>query len=230
MVFLSLPVTLEYVEIVFANARRFIRGDNVDDMEDLCVLFVDCIEVRIHASKDKRQLAIVVLMHRSTLYQDSLHRRSCRCSVEELVSSAVDELKNSAEKLCADKYTVRHLQGVAGARFGLAVTAQALVNLIVDDEAASVSPERGDASLRFAPPSVITPSISRLLSAAKVINRDIDEPQLGLFLVKQLVRSKGLDVIDKLQENYGLEVQWLTELLQQEAVSRPGADPCRHVR
>ena len=37
--------------MVFANARRFIQGDNVDDMEDLCVLFVDCIEVRIHLLK-----------------------------------------------------------------------------------------------------------------------------------------------------------------------------------
>ena len=170
----------------------------------------------------------VVLIHRSTLYQDSFHQRSCRSSFEELVSAAVDELKNSTEKLRAEKYTVRHLQGVAGARFGLAVTAQALGNLIIDDETASGSLERGDASLHFVPSSVISPSIAQLLSAAKIINRDIDEPQLGFFLVKQLVRSKGLDIIDKLQEKYGVEVQWLTELLQQEAVSYPQFDPCRY--
>ena len=166
-------------------------------------------------------------MHCSTLCQDSFHQRSCRSSFEERLSAAVHELKNSTEKLRAEKYTVRHLQGVAGARFGLAVTAQTLGNLIIDDETASGSLERGDAFFRS---NVISPSIAQLLSAAKVINRDIDEPQLGLFLVKQLVRSKGLDIIDKLQESYGLEVQWLTELLQQEAVSCPHIDPCGYMR
>ena len=31
--------------MTFASARGFIQGDNMDDLEDLCVLFVDCIEV-----------------------------------------------------------------------------------------------------------------------------------------------------------------------------------------
>ena len=42
---ISLPLTLEYVEMVFENARQYVRGDRIDDLEDLGVVFVHCIEV-----------------------------------------------------------------------------------------------------------------------------------------------------------------------------------------
>jgi hypothetical protein len=187
----NLPVTMEYVEMVFANARKFIQGDNVGDMEDLCVLFVDCME-------------------------DSLHQHSCISPFDERIFTAVEELRNSRELLRAEKHTVRHLQGVAVARFGLTIAAQALGDLLVNNERA-MSQEH-DASMMSVPSNVNSPSIAQLLSAARVvINEDIEDPQLGLFLVKQLMRSKGLDIIDRLQEKYGLEVQWLAELLQQDA-------------
>ena len=56
-VLFSLPATLEYVEMVFANARGFIRTDNMGDLEDLSVLFVDCMEVLFHPNTI-RQLTI----------------------------------------------------------------------------------------------------------------------------------------------------------------------------
>ena len=111
---------------------------------------------------------------------------------------------------------------MAGARFALTVTAQALGDLTDDEGTSSVS-QRGDTSLRFAPSSVIPSSIAQLLSAANAMNKDIREPQFGIFLVKQLVRSRGLDIIDKLQEKYGSQMQWLTEMLEQDTVS------CRHI-
>ena len=134
------------------------------------------------------------------------------------------------QKLRTEKNTVHHLQGVAGARFGLTVTAQALGDLIVENETTSTSLERGNASLRSVSSNSIPPSIAKLLSAAKIINREIDEPQLGFFLVKQLVRSKGLDIIEKLQEKYGLEVQWLIELLQQKVIIWPDIDRYSNIR
>ena len=50
--------------MAFANARRFIRGDTKDDLGDLIVLFVDCIEVQEHQT----ELRTIVIMHRFTLY------------------------------------------------------------------------------------------------------------------------------------------------------------------
>ena len=159
-----------------------------------------------------------------------MHQRSCRSSVEERISAAVDELKDSTEKLRAEKYTVRYLQGVAGARFGLAVTSEALGDLIIDDVASSTSRERREFSLRLVPPNAIPPSIRQLFSAVEVIYRGIEEQQLGLFLVKQLVRSKGLDVVEKLQEKYSLETRWLKEILPQDTVSCRLIDSCRYSR
>ena len=212
--------------MAFANARRFIRGDTMDDLEDLSVLFVDCIEVREHQTQFK-----TIVMYSFTLYQDSLHQRSCRLSAEEhIITAAVDELKDSTEKLRAEKYTVRYLQGVAGARFGLVVTSQALGKLIVDYVTSSTPQERRGFSPRLVPPNAIPPSLRQLLSAVEVIYRDIEEPQLGLFLVKQLVRSKGLDVIEKLQEKYGKEMRWLTEILPQDTVSCLLIHSCRYSR
>ena len=31
--------------MVFENARQYVRGDRIDDLEDLGVVFVHCIEV-----------------------------------------------------------------------------------------------------------------------------------------------------------------------------------------
>ena len=151
-----------------------------------------------------------------------MHQRSFRSTVDERLSTAVAELKQSKEKLLAQQFTVDHLQGVAGARFGISVTAEALGNLTGDDESALVSSKRRDASSLGIPSTVIHPSVRQLLFATKVIIRDGAEPQLGLFLLKQLVRNKGLDILHKLQEQYGTEMQWLSEMLQGDTVSVAG--------
>ena len=158
-----------------------------------------------------------------------MHQRSSRLGVEEQAAAAIDQLKNSTEKLQAQMFTVDHLQGVASARFGLAVTAQALGDLVVDCETSATSQERLDASSRSVFSNVSPSSIRELLATAEDIDRDVQEPQLGLFVVKQLVRSKGLDIINKLQEKYGLESQWLTEMLNHDTVSCCQIDACRYV-
>ena len=36
--------------MVFENARQYVRGDRIDDLEDLGVVFVHCIEVGVTTS------------------------------------------------------------------------------------------------------------------------------------------------------------------------------------
>ena len=36
--------------MVFENARQYVRGDRIDDLEDLGVVFVHCIEVGVTIS------------------------------------------------------------------------------------------------------------------------------------------------------------------------------------
>jgi hypothetical protein len=182
-----LQVTQQYVDMAFADAQKLIQIDAADDLEDLSVLFVDCFE-------------------------DSLYQRSLRLPVEERLSAAVEELKQCKERLCREQFTVEHMQGIAGAKFGISICAEALGDMIIDENQL-MSMRRVESS----PPNIPT-SVVKLIDATRGVVETVEEPQLLLFLLKQLVRHRGFDIVNRLEEKYGIEMQWLLEMFHEDMV------------
>ena len=98
------------------------------------------------------------------------------------------------QNLRADQHSVPYLQAVASARFGLCVIADVILHLVDTAEQSSHAAAAG-------------------LDCARQLCAPPYDPQILLFLLKQLVKRRGADVLRKLQNVY--ELRWLDELVLQ---------------
>ena len=98
------------------------------------------------------------------------------------------------QNLQTDRHSVPYLEAVASARFGLCVAAHVILHLM---DTAEPPLHAAAAGLEFASQLCAPPY----------------DPQILLFLLKQLVKRRGADVLRQLQNVY--ELKWLDELVQQ---------------
>ena len=149
--------------------------------DDLDAIVVQCIEVYIYIFSDFS----CNFLHCS---QDSIARSPNR-----------DKDRGVARQIrfCLQHYRSENrlyaLQAVAAARFVLSVVADCIVRLL-------------DETTRS-----LTPQIENLLAQAKTLCVTWNDSQLHFFLLKQLVRRKGLEVLALTRRVYVL--QWLDHII-----------------
>ena len=149
------------------------------------------------------------------LPKDSLYQKFCGSTSEDRCRAALSELKSAASKLQCEPSSLSYLQGVASARFGFAVTARILGDLLDVEENL-----RLEQLERSTPSSVL---FSRqfdvrdtdLLETVKTVCDDASDQQLALYLMKQLVLLRGQDILENLRDICHLDLAWLGERLQQ---------------
>jgi hypothetical protein len=175
--------TLQYVEKIFVEAQAFLRGSSTEEMDDLSVIFVQCME-------------------------DALHRRYLRedQSKRERVCMVLEEFDTALNRLQQFDNAVIQLQGIASCRFCLSVTSELIGSLLslpegglprVPDSHESFSVYL-DTNMRTA---------RKVLSKAEEVCRANGDPHLFLFLFKQLVQRYGMDTVAKVQDHPSL--QWI---------------------
>ncbi|XP_065826351.1 E3 ubiquitin-protein ligase RNF213-like isoform X2 [Oscarella lobularis] len=123
-------------------------------------------------------------------FEDSITRRASQA--QDVVF--VDRLQFAVQNLQTDRHSVPYLEAVASARFGLCVAAHVILHLM---DTAEPPLHAAAAGLEFASQLCAPPY----------------DPQILLFLLKQLVKRRGADVLRQLQNVY--ELKWLDELVQQ---------------
>lgn len=145
----------------------------------------------------------------AVLWQDS-YRRAWTSSQLQDVKSA---LQSAADNLRGQEILgVQYLIGVAEARFGLGVVAEVVHRHLERD-----SHRRHSIVGGYATPHSKCSSDGEdreLLGAARELTESMqEEPQLVLFLLKQIARRYGKEVLKRLEDVH--ELAWLTESLHQ---------------
>ena len=131
----------------------------------------------------------------------------------------MSELRSAAIKLQCELSSLSYLQGVASARFGFTVTANVLGDLLdVDEKRRLGLIERSVISSHLVSRQFDFVTVTELLDTVKAICCGLPEPQLALYLVKQLMLLRGQDVLGKLRDICHLDLVWLTDRLQQDFV------------
>ena len=148
-----------------------------------------------------------------------MHHKLAGSKYEDRCQAAVTELKSAARKLQCEPSSLKYLQGVASARFGFTVTANVLRDLLDDDEKHRLGLiERSVTSSHLVSRQFEFRAVTDLLETVQAVCRDLPEPQLSLYLVKQLILLRGQDVLGKLRDICHLDLVWLTDRLQQDFV------------
>ena len=99
-----------------------------------------------------------------------------------------------------DENRLHYLQAVAAARFVLCVAAECIGRVLNEPSAAR---------------STIHSQLAELFAQTKELCETWTDSNLHFFLLKQLVKREGIDVLAKLRQVYGLE--WLENLIPQQA-------------
>ena len=148
-----------------------------------------------------------------------MHHKLAGSKSEDRCQAAVTELKSAARNLQGEPSSLKYLQGVASARFGFTVTANVLGDLLDDDEKHRLGLiERSVTSSHLVSRQFEFRAVTDLLETVQAVCRDLPDPQLSLYLVKQLMLLKGQDVLGKLRDICHLDLVWLTDRLQQDFV------------
>ena len=138
---------------------------------------------------------------------------------EDRCQAAVSELRSASSKLQGELSSLSYLQGVASAKFGFVVTANLLGDLLdVEEKRRLGLIERSVTSSHLVSRQFDFVTDTKLLDTVKAICCDLPEPQLALYLVKQLILLRGQDVLGKLRDICHLDLVWLTDRLQQDFV------------
>ena len=148
-----------------------------------------------------------------------MHHKLAGSKSEDRCQAAVTELKSAARKLQGEPSSLKYLQGVASARFGFTVTANVLGDLLdVDEKRRLGLIERCVTSSHLVSRQFDFVTVTELLDTVKAICCGLPDPQLALYLVKQLMLLRGQDVLGKLRDICHLDLVWLTDRLQQDFV------------
>ncbi|XP_065826355.1 E3 ubiquitin-protein ligase RNF213-like isoform X3 [Oscarella lobularis] len=138
------------------------------------------------SQRSEEELAVIFVQ----CFEDSITRTATQAQG----AVFVDRLHFAVQNLRADQHSVPYLQAVASARFGLCVIADVILHLVDTAEQSSHAAAAG-------------------LDCARQLCAPPYDPQILLFLLKQLVKRRGADVLRKLQNVY--ELRWLDELVLQ---------------
>lgn len=132
--------------------------------------------------------------------------------MQDRVSIALSEFEAAPHRLQLCSTTVARLQGIAGVRYGLAVTADAVGGILSagGKTTSDVLESHHSLSSHSRPSASLT---GKLLSKAKDVCSTVRDPHLELFLLKQLVRSHGMDVVQKMEADPGL--RWICAVTRQ---------------
>lgn len=135
--------------------------------------------------------------------------------MQDRANVALSELSTALTGLQGSSTKVDSLQAIARVRFGLAVTADIVVDMLsAGGEATSKMQERRHSLASLSYP--YSPSAAKLLLAAREMCNAIGDPQLQLFLCKLLVRNHGMDVMQRIRDHPDL--RWISALQQRQEV------------
>jgi hypothetical protein len=175
--------SLQYIEQVFTKAQSFLGCGRTKELDDLEVIFVHCME-------------------------DALHQRARRSSTQNILDMAEMELSAALKTLQKSSGIVQRLQGIASARFGLSITADAIGDTLTNR--GQMSPEDQISHRWSLKPN--SHSFQKLLFKAEQVCSGVGDQQLLLFLVRQLVRCHGMDVMQSMQGDQRLK--WICAIEQ----------------
>ncbi|XP_062507501.1 E3 ubiquitin-protein ligase rnf213-alpha-like isoform X2 [Corticium candelabrum] len=167
----SARLTIDYVSRIFHEAQAFLGSSRIEGVDDLSVIFVQCME-------------------------DALERKACLSSAANWSQLVSSELRLSVERLNPSAQPVDRLLGIAGLRFSLAALSAIVVDILRDDEFEHQSRYNFLSSQSKLRPHEIETLISKAKEACNAVN----DPQVVLFFLKQLVRRHGMDIIQKMRD------------------------------
>lgn len=146
----------------------------------------------------------------NVLWQDSYHRESTSSQLQNLKSILRSSANNVREQQTVG---VHYLIGVAEARFGLCMVAEVIRHRLERDSLRTHSIIGGytDPEREYSNSDC---EELKLLNAAQELTESMqEEPQLVLFLLKQIARRYGKELLKRLEDVH--ELAWLTESLHQ---------------
>ncbi|XP_072028276.1 E3 ubiquitin-protein ligase rnf213-alpha-like [Amphiura filiformis] len=186
------------------QAQRVLVNSPAHDVPEVCTLFINCIEVRLSQYLDQALRVLVNspahdVLEVCTLFinciEDALYRKASSQANPSLglLNSATLEFRESAAWLrhhAPDEgVTVQYLQAIAGARFGMVVTAQFLHE--------SNRPHDRE----------IEREIKNLFEEAKSFCNEDSNHQAHLFLIRQLCKCYGTNTMDMLSQH--AQLKWV---------------------
>jgi hypothetical protein len=192
----STDQSVRYIEQVFAEAQAVLGARETEDMENLEVIFVQCME-------------------------DALEKQAGRDSAQDHCGRAQLELDAALKALRGPSKTVQTLQGIASARFGLSITADVIGSVLT--HYGQTSKEHEGNRYRASSLTLNSHSVRKLLSKAEEVCSGVGDQQLLLFLVKRLVRCYGMDIMQTMREDDRL--RWICAIDQRQEVEREQSVP-----
>eukprot|EP00118_Oscarella_pearsei_P021368 m.239300 g.239300 ORF g.239300 m.239300 type:complete len:5831 (+) comp40181_c2_seq5:266-17758(+) len=139
--------------------------------------------------KDEEEMAAIFIQ----CDEDSVFRNAAR-SYQLRFKMALTQLEQAVENLKEDQHSLVYLRAVAAARFGLCLAAEVILQLLREND--ELSQEAED-----------------LLNVSEQLCTYSDDQQALFFLLKQLVKLGGIDVLSQLEERHKLA--WLDDLVRQ---------------
>ncbi|XP_072028273.1 E3 ubiquitin-protein ligase RNF213-like [Amphiura filiformis] len=190
------------------QAQRVLVNSPAHDVLEVCTLFINCIEVKLNQYLYQAQRVLVNspahdVLEVCTLFinciEDALYRKASSQvnPTLGLLNSATLEFRESAAWLrhrAADEgVTVQYLQAIAGARFGMVVTAQFLHEVYCGGN------RQHDREIER--------QIKNLFQEAKSFCNEESNHQAHLFLIRQLCKCYGTNTMDMLSQH--AQLRWV---------------------
>ena len=125
----------------------------------------------------------------------------------------LEEFDTAPNRLQQSAKLMTQLQGIASIRFCLSVTSEVVSHILSlrEDERSQVQDGRESFSSYL---NANFHSARKVLSKAEEVCRAVGDPQLLLFLFKQLVQKYGMDTITKIRDHPALT--WICPIQREE--------------